>query len=109
MKKSIGKWILVSTLAASALSLSACGPKAFTKGEYDDVQRENLLDDKWSETDMQKAVKELVSSLGGSQPIANARRKPIVMVTGLQNKTSEEIETQSIMDMVKVELTSSGK
>lgn len=31
------------------------------------------------------------------------------MVTGLQNKTSEHIDTQSIMDMVRVELMKSGK
>jgi len=31
------------------------------------------------------------------------------MVTNLQNKTSEHIDTQSIMDMVRVELTNSGK
>lgn len=31
------------------------------------------------------------------------------MVTNLQNKTSEHIDTQNIMDMVRVELTNSGK
>ena len=34
---------------------------------------------------------------------------PIVLVTNLQNKTSEHIDTQSIMDMVRVELTNSGR
>ncbi len=102
----------ISVLLCGLLSiyfLSGCGPKAFTKGEYDDVERENLLDDKWSETDMQKAVKELVGSLSNSNVIANARKKPIIMVTRLKNNTSEEIETGSIMDMIKVELTNSGR
>lgn len=32
-----------------ALSLTACGPKVFKKGEYDsDIERANLLNDKWS-------------------------------------------------------------
>jgi uncharacterized protein (TIGR02722 family) len=31
------------------------------------------------------------------------------MVTKLQNKTSEHIDTQSIMDMVRVELSKTGK
>ena len=39
-------------LAIVSLSLSSCGPKAFTKGDYDDVSRENLLNDRWSETDL---------------------------------------------------------
>lgn len=100
------------TLAALSLSLLAvvsCGPKAFVKGQYDDVNRENLMNDQWSETDMQKAVADLVASLMVSPAINGTKKMPVVMVTGLQNKTSEHIDTQSIMDMVRVELMKSGK
>jgi uncharacterized protein (TIGR02722 family) len=97
-------------IVASALGiLSACGPKAFVKGKYDDVEKENLLNDQWSETDMQKVVKELVTKMMNHPMIANAKAPPIVMVTNLQNKTSEHIDTQSIMDMVRVELSNSGR
>ncbi|MGE0764791.1 MAG: penicillin-binding protein activator LpoB [Bdellovibrionales bacterium] len=100
-------WISVLFLS---FSLAACGPKAFVKGEYDDnVEDTNLLTDKWSETDMQKAVSELTSSAVGHPAIAAAKRPPIVMVTRLQNKTSEHIDTQSITDMFTVELMKSGK
>lgn len=88
---------------------SACGPKAFVKGDYDDPNKENLLNDQWSETDMQKTVKSLVDSMVASRVIAEAKALPIVMVTNLQNKTSEHIDTQSIMDMIRVELTNTGK
>jgi len=95
---------------ASSLVLSACGPRAFVRGGYDeDVNRENLLTDRWSETDMQKAVQDLVGSAVNHTAVSNAKRPPIVMVTKLQNKTSEHIDTQSITDMVTVELTNSGK
>lgn len=90
-------------------SLAACGPKAFVKGDYDDVEKENLLNDSWSETDMQKAVADLVKSMKGSAIIAKAQKPPLVMVTKLQNKTSEHIDTQSIMDMVRVELMRGGE
>lgn len=91
------------------LGLSSCGPKAFVKGQYDDVNRENLMNDQWSETDMQVIVKSMVDSMTTHPSIANAKKLPIVMVTNLQNKTSEHIDTQSIMDMVRVDLTNSGK
>lgn len=96
-------------VAGAALLLTSCGPKAYVKGQYDDPQRENLMNDQWSETDMQVSVKTMVSSLVSHQSIANANKMPIVMVTNLQNKTSEHIDTQSIMDMVRVELTNSGR
>src|SRR3954447_4105797 len=94
------------TLSALAMLASSCGPKAFVKGSYDkDVQKENLLTDQWSETDMQQAVKDLVGSMLVTPAIAQAKHAPLVMVTKLQNKTSEQlIDTQSIMDMVRVNL-----
>lgn len=98
---------LVMLVALSVIA--GCGPKAFVKGEYDDVQRENLLNDQWSETDMQKAVHDLVTSMMSHNSISGAKTPPILMVTGLQNKTSEHIDTQSIMDMVRVELMKSGR
>ncbi|MNL29042.1 hypothetical protein D3C87_1507140 [compost metagenome] len=58
---------------------------------------------------MQKAVADLVGSLMKHPSIAAAKAPPTVMVTGLQNKTSEHIDTQSIMDMVRVELMRTGK
>lgn len=96
-------------LTVLLLGLIGCGPKAFVKGEYDDVNRENNLNDQWSETDMQKAVQTLVESMSKHPVLANAKTPPVVMVTGLQNKTSEHIDTQSIMDMIRVDLMQTGK
>ncbi|MGZ3769246.1 MAG: penicillin-binding protein activator LpoB [Bdellovibrio sp.] len=103
------KNLTIAALSLSFLALASCGPKAFVKGQYDDVNRENLLNDQWSETDMQKAVQDLVGSLMQSASITQAKKMPVVMVSNLQNKTSEHIDTQSIMDMVRVELMKSGK
>ena len=98
----------IALLLTVAFAFSACGPKGFIKGEYDDVNNENLLDDRWSETDMQKVVQDLVGKMLQSRTIKNAKKPPIVMVTRLQNQTDEHIDTQSIMDMVRVELTNGG-
>lgn len=91
------------------LTMTACGPKAFVKGEYDDPEKQNLLNDQWSETDMQKTVQDMVNSMVAHPSIAGAKAPPVIMVTQLQNKTSEHIDTQSIMDMVRVDLTNTGK
>lgn len=96
-------------LGITATALSSCGPRAFTKGDYDqNVEEANLLDDRWSESDMQRMVKKLVGSMLRSRTIRKAKTPPIVMVTKLQNKTDEHIDTQSVMDMVKVELARTG-
>jgi penicillin-binding protein activator len=107
MEDIMSKMILM-VFAAMAIFLQGCGTKQFTKGEYDDVNQENLLNDSWSETDMQKAVQELVAGLTKYRGITEAKKPPRVMVTRLQNKTSEVIDTQNIMDMIRVELSQSG-
>lgn len=99
-------------LIGSALSfaIAACSPRGYVKGEYDeDVNETNLMNDRWSESDMQNVVRDLVGSMQGHRAITAAKRPPIVMVTRLQNKTSEIIDTQNIMDMVRVELSRGGK
>lgn len=105
---SLAKLICSAGLAVLVGSVSGCGPKAFTKGDYDDVKNENLLNDRWSETDMQKSVQELVASMLNHRAIKKAQKPPLVLITGLQNKTSEHIDTQNIMDMVRVELSRTG-
>lgn len=102
--------LLSTVLVLVGLSLASCGPKAFVNGEYDNnVERTNLMTDEWSESDMQETVKALVASLMAHPIVAKSKTRPVVMVTQLQNKTSEHIDTQSIMDMVRVELMRTGK
>jgi len=104
------KWTRLTLLLLAAFTLGSCGPKAFVKGDYDkDVERTNLLNDQWSETDMQQAVKSLVDSLVAHHTIAGAQKPPTIMVTKLQNKTSEHIDTESVMDMIRVELSNRGR
>ena len=106
----MSKFISLAAVVIFGLALSACGPRAFVKGEYDkDVESTNLLNDQWSESDMQNAVKTLVASAIQHPTIAAAKTPPVVIVTRLQNKTSEHIETQSITDMITVELMKTGK
>ncbi len=104
------KQILIVAGLLCSLGLGGCSSREFVKGKYDDnIDNPNLLTDKWSESDMQAAVKDLVASAVAHPVISTAKRPPIVMVTRLQNKTSEHIDTQSITDMFTVELTNSGK
>jgi uncharacterized protein (TIGR02722 family) len=102
-------FLLVGLMSAISMAVVGCGPKAFVKGEYDDVAKDNNMNDQWSETDMQKVVSDMVAGMVSHPSIAGAKKPPTVIVTKLQNKTSEHIDTQSIMDMVRVDLSRGGK
>ncbi|MCB0391705.1 MAG: penicillin-binding protein activator LpoB [Bdellovibrionales bacterium] len=102
-------FVIATSLVLMSLT-TGCGPRQFSEGSYDeDVNEANLLDDRWSESDMQAAVRDLVKSATNHYAISSSKRPPVVMVTKLQNKTSEHIDTQSVMDMVRVELMRGGR
>lgn len=111
------QWIspLPSTLAQlalplSLLALSACGgPKAFTKGAYDDPERVELLDDRFNEADMQQMADTVVRAMVACKWVANAPKPPVVIVTRVQNRTEEHIDMVSMTDKIRTALIKSGK
>ena len=76
-------------------------------GEADLIRSRHRTDDV---ADMLfEVVADLVASMINHNEIANAKRPPLVMITKLQNKTGEVIDTQNVMDMVRVELSRGGR
>ena len=94
--------ILVLTLGAM-LGLTACGPKAFTKGEYDDPNRVELLDDKYNEADMQQMSDTIVKAIVAC-PEVSADKRPVVIVDQVKNNTEEHIDMQSLTDKIRTAL-----
>jgi len=88
---------------------SGCGPKAFTKGEYDDPTRVELLDDKFNESDMQQMATTVIQSMVACNHVARASKPPVVMVENVANRTQEHIDTVSMTDKIRTSLIKSGK
>jgi uncharacterized protein (TIGR02722 family) len=89
--------------------ISGCGPKAFTKGEYDDPTKVRLLDDKFNEADMQQMADEVIRSMVACPDVSNAKMPPVVIVERVQNRTEEHIDMQSLTDKVRTALIKSRK
>ena len=86
-----------------------CRPKAFTKGDYDDPNRVELLDDKFNEADMQQMADTVIKAMVACNYVANAPKPPIVIVERVQNRTEEHIDTVSMTDKIRTALIKSGK
>ena len=97
-------------LSSVVLFASGCsGPRAFTKGEYDDPTRVELLDDKFNESDMQQMADTVIKAMVACPYVANAPKPPVVIVEKVANKTEEHIDTVSLTDKVRTALIKSGK
>lgn len=93
-----------------AVVAAGCGgPKAFTKGDYDDPTRVELLDDKFNEADMQQMADTTIKSMVACPYVANAHKPPVVIVEKVQNRTEEHIDTVSMTDMIRTALIKTGK
>ena len=94
----------------SALILAGCGgPRAFTKGDYDDPTRVELLDDKYNEADMQQMADTIIKAMVSCAYVANAPKPPVVIVEKVQNRTEEHIDTASMTDKIRTALIKTGK
>ena len=94
---------------AFALAVGCAGPRAFTKGSYEDPQTIALLDDRFSENDMQLIAKKMISSLVASNHLTSTVSIPVVMVGKMRNRTAEHIDMTMLSDKVKTSLIQSGR
>ena len=101
---------LVLACSLLVLALSGCGgPRAFTKGEYDDPTRVELLDDKYNEADMQQMADTVIKAMVACGYVANASKPPVVIVERVANRTEEHIDTVSLTDKIRTALIKTGK
>ncbi len=89
--------------------LASCGQREFTQGEYDDVSKDRLLDDKFNESDASQLAEEMIGSMAAHPVFTDARIPPVVQVEMVRNKTSEHIDTKAITDSVRTALIKTGK
>jgi uncharacterized protein (TIGR02722 family) len=99
----------LAVLALAAVGLSACaGPRAFTRGTYEDPEQIVMLDDRWNQNDMQLVAKKIIASLQAWKQ-RDALDKPVVILETPKNRTTEHIDLQALYDHVKTELINSGQ
>jgi len=98
-----------SGLLLVLLALQGCGPKAFTKGEYDNPERVVLLDDKFNEADMQQMADTIVQAMIKCDVVHTAAQKPVIALEKVVNRTEEHIDTTSLTDKIRTSLLKSKK
>jgi len=101
---------LLSLAAASALVLGACASSI----RYDDPGKVETINIDFGSTDLQTLAGAMVESMTAAPQLSYHEKegddKRIVVYTaGIDNRTSEHIDTGGIMDSIRVSLLKSGK
>lgn len=103
------RWMDCLVIVGSLVLMSCSGPRAFTRGDYDDPTRVELLDDKFNEADMQQMAETVIRAMVACNYVAQAPKPPVVIVEKVQNRTEEHIDTVSLTDKIRTALIKSGK
>ncbi|MBL4608689.1 MAG: penicillin-binding protein activator LpoB [Pseudomonadales bacterium] len=98
--------IAISTLLT--LGLSGC---ASTKIGYGDAGAVETTTTDFGSTDLQMIAGKMVDSLLTFPPIVDItnKRRPVMFVDTIKNKTSEHIDTESVTDTISSKILRSGK
>lgn len=103
--KTLGSVFAVGVLS---VSLSGCAGKQVSYGDAGAVETTTT---DFGSTDLQKIAEKMVDSVLTFPPIVEvtSKRRPVMFVDTIQNKTSEHIDTESVTDTISSRLLRSGK
>lgn len=99
-----------SIFVASVLAVTVAGC-AGNKVKYGDAKSVETTTTDFGSTDLQQMAEKMVDSLLTFPPIVEytAKKRPVMFVDTIKNKTTEHIDTESITDTVSSRLLRSGK
>jgi penicillin-binding protein activator len=100
---------LFSAVVVVAMASACGGPRAFTRGQYEDPNVIEMLSDQFNENDLQLIAKKMVESLTSSPAFSQIQGRPIIVVGKMKNSTSEHIDMQSLADKIEVQLQKTNR
>ena len=103
------KPIILIAIAALVATIGCAGPRAFTKGSYEDPKTIALLDDRFNENDMQLIAKKLTTSILSAPWMDSVGGAPAVMIGKMRNRTTEHIDMVALSDKLRTTLIQSGR
>lgn len=94
-------------LVSSVAWLAGCTENV----KYGDATEVETLTTDFGSTDLQQTAALMVDSLLTFPPIVEetAKRRPVVFVDKIKNKTTEHIDTESVTDTIRTKVLRSGK
>jgi len=104
--KSMSTRVLV--LSAALLVLGGCAHHSDKPAvQYGDAKGVETVTNEFGSTDLQSIAEAMTRSLLQS-PVITQGKRPLVTVADVKNKTSEYIDTRSITDTIRAQLSKSG-
>lgn len=94
-------------IACMALIVAGCASKV----QYGDARAVETVDTSFGSTDLQTTAAKMVDSMLAFPAVTEitAKKRPVLFVDKVRNKTTEHIDTESVTDTIVNQLLRSGK
>ncbi len=100
---------ITRTLALLAVPISLLLPGCFYGVREHDPDKKKHYTEEYSHTDQKKAVAQFVDSILKTKALNGQGESPILIVYGINNRTSEHIDTTGFTDKLEIALLKTGR
>jgi uncharacterized protein (TIGR02722 family) len=102
------KLVFIAPLIATVVLSTGC---ASTTVRYGDAQALSTTSTDFGSSDLQQIAASLVDSMLTFPPVVEetSRRRPVLVIDRVKNKTMQHIDTESITDSIRARMLKSGK
>jgi len=109
MKNKLNNTAKIALSVTMVIALSGCLGGSNVK--YGDAGAVETTDTNFGSTDLQQIATKMVDSLLSFPPIVQitSKRRPVMFVEKIKNKTTEHIDTESVTDTISSRVLRSGK
>lgn len=100
--------VRLSLIFSFVLVLAGCAMFRI-KVKDDDVNKMPELDARYGPQDLRRLSQEISTEIAGSSFITNQQNNPIMIIYGVQPRTTTFVDTQALTDRIRTTLMQSGK
>lgn len=104
-------WLLLAPLLVTGCVTTGTTPSPVVGDgsvQYGDAKAVEAVTNEFGSTDLQMIAEDMTRSLLQSRVITEHKTRPLVTIADVRNKTSEYIDTRSITDSIRTQLSKSG-
>lgn len=106
--KTLGRVVLLALVGMGLVAASGCAAfRAQTRGV--DLDEADPYSERFAFTDLRQITESLAEEIAYSPPVVRDGDAPIMMIAGVQNRTSEYMDTKNLTDRLRTLLFQTGQ
>ncbi len=81
------------------------------EGEYEDPAKQEIIDDKWNETDAHKTAEKMIKGMVRGEWLKEFRKlkgtRPVIVLSEVENRTEEHLDVKTLTEFIRDEMIKS--